>query len=241
MWKNKTVSVILPTYNEKDSIARVINDYFNTGFVDEVIVVNNNAVAGTAEVVAATKAKQVFEPNQGYGNAIRRGFQETKCDFILISEPDGTFTAKDIVKFLAYIDDYAVVWGTRTDTRFIGDGANMGLAMRLGNIAVAKLLQLLFDTTRISDVGCTLKLYRREVIEDISRYFRVGREHFGAELMVLTALKKFDIVEIPVQYNERVGKSSVTGYPLKTACLALKMVGLILRYYLEKIRGRFND
>jgi len=47
MWKNKNVSVILPTNNEKDSIARGINDFFETGYVDEVIVVNNNAVEGT--------------------------------------------------------------------------------------------------------------------------------------------------------------------------------------------------
>ena len=43
MWNNKTVSIILPTYNEKDSIARVIDEYFATGYVDEIVVVNNNA------------------------------------------------------------------------------------------------------------------------------------------------------------------------------------------------------
>jgi len=47
MWKNKSISIVLPTYNEKDSIARDINDFFETGYVDEVIVVNNNAVEGT--------------------------------------------------------------------------------------------------------------------------------------------------------------------------------------------------
>ena len=60
MWRKKTVSVILPTYNEKDSIAQVINEYFNTGYVDEVIVVNNNAVSGTKEIVEKTNARQVF-------------------------------------------------------------------------------------------------------------------------------------------------------------------------------------
>ena len=61
MWNNKKVSVVLPTYNEKDSIERIIRDYFNTGYVDEVVVVNNNAVAGTKEIVEKTKARQVFE------------------------------------------------------------------------------------------------------------------------------------------------------------------------------------
>lgn len=174
MWKNKKISVILPTYNEKDSIARIIQEYFDTGYVDEVVVVNNNAIAGTREVVEKTKARQVFEKEQGYGYAIRRGFDEAKGDLIVISEPDGTFRPSDIIKLLAYSDDYDAIWGTRTDIRFIGRGANMGMALRLGNYFVAKLLQFLFNTTRLTDVGCTLKLYKKEVIDKIKRNFKVG-------------------------------------------------------------------
>lgn len=85
MWKSQRVSVILPTYNEKDSIERVINEYFATGYVDEVLVVNNNAAAGTKEIVEKTKARQVFENKQGYGYAIRRGFQEANADIIVVS------------------------------------------------------------------------------------------------------------------------------------------------------------
>ncbi len=65
MWEGKTVSVILPTYNEKDSIRKCVEDFFATGFVDEVVVVNNNAVPGTAEEVMNTKARQVFEETAG--------------------------------------------------------------------------------------------------------------------------------------------------------------------------------
>ena len=230
MWRNKTVSVILPTYNEKDSIAKSVEDFFATGYVDEVIVVNNNAAAGTKEIVEKTMARQVFEPKQGYGYAIRRGFDEAKGELIVISEPDGTFRARDIIKLLVYSDDYDCVWGTRTDIRFIEHGANMGMTLRLGNLFAAKLLQFCFNTSRLSDVGCTLKLYKRRVIENIREHFRVGREHFGVELMVLTSVKGFDIVEVPVTYNKRVGKSSVTGYPIKTFLLALKMLETIVFY-----------
>lgn len=238
MWKNKKVSVILPTYNEKDSIAGIIRDYFDTGYVDEVVVVNNNAAAGTKEAVDCTKARQVFETEQGYGYAIRRGLDEAKGDLIVISEPDGTFRASDMIKLLVYSDDYDAVWGTRTDIRFIEKGANMGMAMRLGNLFVAKLLQLLFNTTRLSDVGCTLKLYRREVLDLIKKHFKVGREHFGVELMVLSALEGINIVEVPVNYNKRVGKSSVTGNFSKTSILALQMTMTILYYFMT--RGIFK-
>jgi len=238
MWNGKTVSVILPTYNEKASIEKVINDYFDTGYVDEVIVVNNNAVCGTEEIVSRTDARQIFESRQGYGYAIRKGLDEAKSDLIVISEPDDTFRARDIIKLLVYSDDYDVVWGTRTDIRFIEKGANMAMALRLGNLFVAKMLQCFFNTTRLTDVGCTLKLYKKAVIDSLKKDFTIGREHFSAELMALTALKGFDIVEIPVNYNKRVGKSSVTGHPSKTVSVAIRMIGTILYYFLKK--GKFK-
>ena len=52
MWQEKTVSVVLMTYAEKDSIRQVITDFYDTGYVDEILVINNNAEAGTSEEVA---------------------------------------------------------------------------------------------------------------------------------------------------------------------------------------------
>jgi glycosyltransferase involved in cell wall biosynthesis len=81
MYNGKTVSVILPTYNEKDSIQKVIRDFEALLVVDEIIVVNNNAAPGTSEEeVASTSAREVLEPVQGYGSAIQRGFREAAGD-----------------------------------------------------------------------------------------------------------------------------------------------------------------
>jgi len=76
MWKDKRVSVIFPTYNEKDSIRAAVLDFFASGWVDEVVVVNNNAAPGTDEEVAGTGARLVHESRQGYGHAIWRGLEE---------------------------------------------------------------------------------------------------------------------------------------------------------------------
>src|SRR4051794_11009645 len=73
MWNGKDVSVVLMTYAERRSIREVIDGFFATGFVDEVVVVDNNAEPGTAEEVARTRARLVHEPRQGYGHATRRG------------------------------------------------------------------------------------------------------------------------------------------------------------------------
>jgi hypothetical protein len=65
----------------------VIDGFIDTGVVDEVLVVNNNAEAGTEEEIAKTKARQVFEPQQGYGHATRRGLLEASGELIVLAEP----------------------------------------------------------------------------------------------------------------------------------------------------------
>ena len=73
MWEGKTLSVVLPTYNEKDSIAGTIKAFDALGIVDDIVVINNNASPGTSEEVATTSAREIVETTQGYGAAIRRG------------------------------------------------------------------------------------------------------------------------------------------------------------------------
>ena len=207
--------MILPTYNEKDSIYRAIQDLFETEVVDEVIVVNNNAAPGTSEEVARTAAREVMERRQGYGFAIQRGLREASGDYLVVSEPDGTFLARDIYKLLAFADDFEVVYGSRTASMFIWRGANMGLFLRWGNWAVAKMMQFLFNSTNLTDVGCT-----------------IGGSAFGPEMMVLSFIHGLKVIQIPVNYLPRIGHSSVTGDRRKAATLGLWMIGLVWRHRL---------
>lgn len=129
MWLGQKVSVILPTYNERDSIRQVILDFEAIEYVDEIIVINNNAAPGTSEEVAKTSATEYRETTQGYGAAIQRGFAESSGDLVAVFEPDGTFVARDLIKLLAYSENFDVVYGSRTVKEFIWQGANMGRSM----------------------------------------------------------------------------------------------------------------
>jgi len=235
MWGNKTVSVIFPTYNEKYSIHACINELVDTGVVDEIVVVNNNAVAGTSEEIKKTKAREVFEPKQGYGYAIRRGFKEVSGDIIVISEPDGTFSGHDIRKLLAYSEDFDAVLGTRTTSVLIWKGSNMGVFLKWGNWAVAKLMEFLFNTTTLTDVGCTMKLIKKIGLDNIIDKFTVGGSHFGVEMMLLIILHKIKFIEIPVNYKPRVGESSVTGSRIKAFLLGITMIWTVLKYRILSI------
>ncbi len=224
MWKGKTVSVILPTYNEKESIAQAIDGFFSTGYVDEVVVVNNNAANGTDEEVAKTRAKVVYEPKQGYGYAIQRGLCEASGDLLVIVEPDGTFSPEDIIKLLAYANEFSIVYGSRTLNTLIWEGANMGLFLRHGNYFVAKLIEVFFNTTTLSDVGCTYRLLDRKSAQTLIPLFTVGGSHFGLEMILLSIEKGIRFIQIPVNYQERVGVSSVTGNKFKAFTLGLSMI-----------------
>jgi glycosyltransferase involved in cell wall biosynthesis len=230
MWHGKTVSVILMTYAEKDSIRQVIDDFYATGWVDEVLVVNNNAQAGTSEEVDQTEARQVFETSQGYGHAIRCGLREATGDLIVLAEPDGTFLAKDVVKLLAYSEEVDVVLGTRTTPELIWEDANMGLFLKWGNWAVAKLVELSFNTSHLSDVGCTYRLLTRPMADFLAANMKVGSSHAGPEMLMLTIVSGARFVEVPVNYLPRVGTSSVTGDLGKAFVLGLQMIRLILGF-----------
>ncbi|MFN8637559.1 MAG: glycosyltransferase family 2 protein [Chloroflexota bacterium] len=233
MWHGRTVSVILPTYNERDSIRQSIEDILALGVADEVLVVNNNAAPGTSEEVARTAATEILETRQGYGNAIRRGFKEATGDLLIVSEPDGTFLGRDILKLLAYADDFDVVYGSRTARMFIWRGANMGLFLRWGNWAVAKLMEFLFNSTNLTDVGCTMRLIHRQALREIEPDITIGGSSFGPEMMILTLLHGQKLIQIPVNYLPRVGESSVTGDFWKAFFLGMTMIGLVLRYRLR--------
>lgn len=236
MWHGKRVAVIFPTYNEKDSIRSATLEYFETGLADEVIVVNNNAAPGTSEEIAGTGAREIFEPKQGYGHALLCGIDHCDADLIVLSEPDGTFSGTDLLKLLAYSEDVPVVFGTRTSREFIWAGANMGRFLRWGNWAVAKMTELLFNTTILTDMGCTHRLFHRDALGMIRRHLTIGGSHFGPQLLMEVIAHKIPFVEIPVNYRSRVGQSSVTGDLRKAFVLGLKMIALVLKYRFASFR-----
>jgi glycosyltransferase involved in cell wall biosynthesis len=230
MWRGQSVAVILPTYNEKDSIRASILDFFATGLIDEVIVVNNNAAEGTSSEICGTGAREILEPKQGYGHALLCGIDNCTADLVVLAEPDGTFTGHDLLKFLAYSDDFPVVFGTRTTKELIWAGANMGWFLRWGNWAVAKMTEVLFGTSILTDMGCTYRLFRRAALDKIRRYLIIGGSHFGPQLLLEVIAHRIPFVEIPVNYRSRVGVSSVTGDLWKAWWLGWRMIALVLSY-----------
>ena len=115
MYKNKTISLVLPAFNEQINIKKSIEEFLGTGVFDEIIVIDNNSSDNTAAEIKKTSATYIIEKNQGYGAAIRTGLKNCTGDYIVMCEPDGTFQANDIHKFLSYAEQFDCVFGTEKE------------------------------------------------------------------------------------------------------------------------------
>lgn len=229
MYKGKRVSLVFPAYNEEGNIAEAIRDFKSTKLVDEIIVVDNNSKDKTPEIAKKEGAKVVLETNQGYGFALRRGLKEAKGNLIILCEPDATFYAEDLPRLLALTQNYDLVMGTRTNKKYIRDGANMGPFLRFGNISVAKFMQILYGLDNISDCGCTFRIFKKSVVEKILPHLTVGASHFLPETVALTKLAGGKIIETPVHYGRRIGNSKITGSFKNSIKVGSNMVKIILK------------
>ena len=234
MYQDRSVSVVFPAYNEREGIEQAVKNFKSIEAVDEVVVVDNNSSDGTGDLARKAGARVVVETRQGYGHALRRGMAEASGDLIVLAEPDGTFVADDVHKLLAYSNEVDLVLGTRTTRELIWDDANMTPFLRWGNWAVAKMLQVLFNTPSLSDCGCTLRLVHKEALERFRESLTVGSSHFLPEMVILARLAGLRILEVPVNYHPRVGTSKITGSRKTTWKVGLNMIRLILRY---RVRG----
>ncbi len=240
MYKGKTVSVVFAAYREKNSIRKVIESFFDTGFVDEVIVVNNNAEAGTDEEVKKTHARIVYEPRQGYGYAFQRGIEEAMGDYIVLCEPDGTYTGNDLERFLVYArDGFEAVLGSRTCQSTKISGADMDFLRKFSNVFEAKTIEYLFNTNSLSDIGCTYKLFTKGAFHKIAPLWRTRNSLFATELVLLTAIKNLHFIEIPITFRERVGISTFVSTFSKMAKWGIRIYIFIfiswLKWILQKI------
>jgi glycosyltransferase involved in cell wall biosynthesis len=172
-------------------------------------VVNNNAESGTDEEVKKTRAKLFYEKKQGYGFGYQRGILEATGEYIFLSEPDGTFKASDIERFLVYANDFSVVIGTRTNQSSIVEGAAMGFWRKWADVLEGKIIEVLFLTNSLTDVGCTCKLLRRGAVEKLKKHWRTGNALFATELLLSVVTNRVGFIEIPITFKERVGESSL--------------------------------
>ena len=195
------VSVIIPVYNERDTIAETIARVRAAPVEKEIVVVDDASTDGTAEIVeplVGPDLKLVRQPrNQGKGAAIRRGLQEAAGEIVLIQDADLEYDPADYPKLVAPIEtgEADVVYGTRAP-RFAG----MRLPHRTFNCLAARLANLLYRAN-ITDEATCYKVFRTAIIRDIP--LKCERFEFCPEVTAKVRKRGIRIHEVPVSYQAR--------------------------------------
>ena len=228
---SKLVDVVIPAYNEEESIALVLRD-LPRHLVRRVVVADNNSTDQTARVAIAAGAEVVPAPRQGYGSACLAGLghiRETGPPrFIVFVDADHSDHADELPRLLAPLQDGRadMVIGSRV----LGQrepGALLPQA-RAGNVLAVWMIRVLFGH-RYTDLGP----FRAITWEALER-LEMNDPDFGwtAEMQVKAVRHGLRICDVPVSYRKRVGRSKITGTFKGTVLAGYKIITTILRYSL---------
>tara|TARA_R110002126_G_scaffold242064_2_gene385353 strand:+ start:2373 stop:3065 length:693 start_codon:yes stop_codon:yes gene_type:complete len=223
------IKVIIPAYNEADSIVHVINDIPNT--VDEVIVVSNNSTDNTEANAKKAGATVLNETNKGYGYACLKGMhhianQNEKPDIIVFLDGDYSDYPEELTKIVAPIinDNIDFVIGARE--KRLREKGSMTVPQIFGNWLATTLMTVLFRA-KFTDLGPFRAIKYNKLLA-----LNMEDKTYGWTVeMQLKALKqKLTYTEVPVNYRNRIGVSKVSG-TLKGAIFAgVKILGWIFKY-----------
>lgn len=247
--ENPKICVIIPAYNEESSIQQVVNDYHKHKFVKHIIVIDNHSNDKTVELARKSGAHVITKSeNRGYAHSIVLGLKEalkTDANIIAVTEADKTFNSYDLDKMLPYLDHCDVVNGSR-QIQILNEKGNLRQsAIHVwGNYFLSKLLQLKYlnfihlGVVNLNDIGCMLRVFRRESVEKIQDQLNhpgtdvpVGGVVFVVYLTMKCLENDFRIIEIPVTYSKRSGKSKIgSESKLKNFKAGLLDLYLILKY-----------
>ncbi len=227
------IKVIIPAYNEADSIANVINDIPTT--VDEIIVVSNNSTDNTEINAKEAGATVLTESNKGYGYACLKGMsyianQKTKPDIIVFLDGDYSDYPEELTKIIAPIinDNFDFVIGART--KELRESGSMTIPQIFGNWLATTLMTLFFGA-KFTDLGP----FRAIKYKNLLALNMEDKTYGWTVEMQLKALKqKLSYTEVHVNYRNRIGISKVSGTVKGAIFAGLKILGWIFKYSIKK-------
>jgi glycosyltransferase involved in cell wall biosynthesis len=196
------VAVVMGTYNEEEAVGRVLDDVERvTDGRAEVVCVDGSSDR-TPEIAREKGARVIEQEPQGYGVAVRRAVLEPDRPVVVTTDCDDTYPMEHLPDFIDRINEgYDVVSGDRIS----GGAETMPAFNRLGNRAFALLASALVGR-RIHDTTTGMRAYRRDLLHAIEWTENTG---LSAELLLRPLCRGYEVVEVPIEYDERVGETTL--------------------------------
>lgn len=198
------LSVIIPVYNEVESIREIIERVQKTGLAWEIVIVDDFSRDGTRDILKDMDGKDrirvlLHEKNQGKGAAVRTGLEAARGDVLLIQDADLEYDPRDYPTLLKPLEEGLadVVYGSR----FLGGPRRVVMFWHMiANKLLTFMTNLLYNTI-LSDMETGYKVFRREVIEGMPLHAR--RFDFEPEFTAKVLKRDYRIFEVPITFNPR--------------------------------------
>ena len=226
--KNKIISVVIPAYNEDQSIGKVV-DAIDRELVNHVIVVNNNSTDNTVLVAEKAGAIVLNETRKGYGWACLKGIskcEELKTEIIVFLDGDFSDYPEEIKDVIAPIlkNDMDMVIGSRV----LGKREKGSLTPQqiFGNSLATKLIRLFYGA-KFTDLG-PFRAMKFEALQSLG----MADKTYGwtIEMQIKAVKKKMKFCEVPVNYKRRIGVSKVSGTVKGTVLAGIKIIFAVFKY-----------
>ena len=226
---SQIINVIIPAFNEQDSIAHVIHDI--PDIVSEIIVVNNNSTDNTEPVSKKAGATVLTEERKGYGYACLKGMEyiaskDVKPDIVVFLDGDYSDYPSELTHIVSPIIEKNIDFVVGSRVKRLREPGSMTFPQVFGNWLATGLMKLFFRAN-FTDLGP----FRAIKYDKLLALKMVDKTYGWTVEMQLKVLKKrYNYTEVPVQYKKRIGVSKVSG-TIKGAIFAgVKILSWIFKY-----------
>lgn len=211
------LSVVVPAYNERDTIDRILARIAAAEFDKEIVVVDDASTDGTREYLRSVSEGEVafrdgvgrsvpvrvlfHESNRGKGAALRTGFGAVRGDVVLVQDADLEYDPGDYPALVEPIleGDADVVYGSR----FLGGPQRVHLFWHYVGNRTLTLLSNMLTNLNLTDMETCYKVFRRDVIDEIAPTLRSNRFGFEPEITAKVARRGYRVYETPISYHGR--------------------------------------